>query len=159
MRELSNRDIIEKIRIGELQSENAAIKFLYFKYYPKVEWYILKNGGTKTEAADVFQDSMIVLYNRIKQDASPLRSSVWTFLYSVCRNTWLKTMRTRNRTISMTEKINLIPVADNYPETLANQERAKFIRETLIGMKEDCKTILLYYYFERLSMKIIAEKM
>jgi len=68
-------------------------------------------------------------------------------------------MRTRNRTISMTEKITLIPVADNYPETLANQERAKFIRETLIGMKEDCKTILLYYYFEKLPMKIIAEKM
>jgi len=44
MRELSNRDIIEKIRTGELQSENAAIKFLYFKYYPKVEWYILNSG-------------------------------------------------------------------------------------------------------------------
>ena len=159
MRELSNQDIIEKIKIGNIQSENTAIKFLYFKYYPKVEWYILKNGGTKAEVADVFQDSMIVLYNRIKQDSTPLQSSAWTYLYSVCRNTWLKKLRTRDRTVSITEKSTLIPVEADYHELLIKQERATFIQETLKHLKKDCVTILLFYYFDKLPMKIIAKKM
>ena len=159
MRELSDQEIIEKIKTGSFQSENAAIRFLYFKYYPKIEWYILKNNGTKTEAADVFQDSMIVLYHRLKQDATPLQSSIWTYLYSVCRNTWLKKMRTKGRVVSITEKYATIPSEGNHPETLIQEERAKFIQETLKDMKEDCKKILLFYYFDKLPMKTIAKKM
>ncbi len=159
MRELSNQDIIEKIKTGDLQSENMALRFLYFKYYPKVEWYILKNGGTKAEVADVFQDGIIVLYNRIKQAPTPLRSSVWTYLYSVCRNTWLKKIRNRDKTTSITEKFTLVPLAENDTESLIEQEKTNFIREILMKMTKDCKTILLLYYFDRLPMKIIAKKM
>lgn len=159
MRELSNQNIIERIRTGDIQSENSAIKFLYFKYYPKIEWYILKNSGTKIEAADIFQDSIIVLYNRIKQESKPLQSSIWTFLYSVCRNTWLKKLRTKNRIVSINEKSTSIREEENYAETLIKQERTKFIQDTLRKMTGDCKKILLLYYFEKLPMKIIAKKM
>ena len=41
-----------------------------------IENYILKNSGTKDDAKDVFQDSLIVLYKNIKRESFVLNSTL-----------------------------------------------------------------------------------
>ena len=71
-------------------SEND-YNLIYISCYPIIRNMVLKNKGTTDDAKDIFQESLIVLYENVKNKPSfQLDSSVSTYLYSIARNKWLK---------------------------------------------------------------------
>ncbi len=55
--------------ISGIRNHNSAIlEHVYDTYFPIIEGYIIHNQGNREQAKDVFQDAMIMVYNRIKSD-------------------------------------------------------------------------------------------
>ena len=59
--------------------------------------FILNNNGNEDDAKDVYQEGIIVLYNKIKGGDFELSSKLKTYIYSVCRRIWLKKLSQQSR--------------------------------------------------------------
>lgn len=80
--------------IANLKIRNeSAYKVLYQFYFPVVERLVIKNSGTKDDAKDIFQESLLVLMEKVNKADFQLTSSLKTYLFAIAQNLWLKKLR------------------------------------------------------------------
>lgn len=120
---------------------------------------VLKNNGNEDDAKDVFQESVIVLYNKVKAGNFELNSKLKTFLYSVCRRLWLKRLNMQSKTVRNIQDFSEIIAVEDDLEKHEEKDRQFAIMETaLVQLGEPCKTIIEDYYIHNRSMQEICEK-
>ncbi|MDN5214231.1 sigma-70 family RNA polymerase sigma factor [Fulvivirgaceae bacterium BMA12] len=145
---MKDREILDKIAKGD----ESALKYLYKKYYRMMTKLVISNNGSEDEAKDIYQDALIVFWQKVIGGQLILTSRISTYLYSICLNLWRKELDRKNR-LSHEEK-DEAQYLDNDRE-----EREKIIHECINELGDTCKRILTYYYFEKMSMQEIAEKL
>ena len=128
------------------------LDFLYKKNYKMMINMIVKNNGSEEEAKDIYQDALIVLWQKILSQEFILSSKLSTFLYSICQNLWRKELERKSRLSGETVEKGEIYDIDKL-------ERIEIINKCISDLGETCRKILTYYYFDNLSMVDIAEKM
>ena len=87
----SDEEIISAIQAGGF-SEERYVKYLYFRFQPKVLSFVLKNSGSEDEARDIYQDGVVSLYENIKTGKYRGEGSLAAYLFSICRFMWRKTV-------------------------------------------------------------------
>ena len=112
----------------------------------------MKNNGTLDEAKDVYQEALVVFWQKAASGKLVLTSKISTFLYSICLNQWRKELDRKSRLSS--EEVD----KEEY-QSHDEQERYKIVMQCISELGETCKRILTYYYFDGLNMSDIAEKM
>ncbi|MES2386940.1 MAG: sigma-70 family RNA polymerase sigma factor [Bacteroidota bacterium] len=145
---MDDREIISRIKKGD----ESAIDWLYRKHYRMMLKMITRNSGTEDEAKDIFQDALIVFWEKVIADKLTLTSKISTYLYSICQNLWRKELDRKGKFSS--EEADKPDFTD--PD---RQERIDIINKCIAALGESCRLILMYYYFDNLSMNDIAEKM
>lgn len=116
--------------------------FLYREYYPMVSELIRKNNGNKEDAADIFQDGLMILHRNIGNGRFLEESLIKTYIFSICKNLWLKELkRRRKENDSVIEMVNDFHLETKY---LINVEVITLLMNDL---KPDCREILTQYYF------------
>lgn len=145
---MKDSDILEKISRGD----ERALDYLYSKYYKMMTNIILSNSGTEQEAKDVYQDALIVLWQKVVSNQLVLTSKISTYLYSVCLNLWRKELERKSR-LSNEEKDDVEYIDQE------SDERSRIIRDCISKLGDTCKNILMYYYFDDMSMQDIADKL
>ena len=147
--------------IGNLMNDRQTddtLRFLYRHNYELLSRYVNNNSGNEQDAEDVFQEVMVAFINLVKAGRFRGESSIKTFLFSLNKNIWLNELKRRGRAMVREEKYEkrsgteeaTIDVAMELRQTKA--ELMKAINE----LGENCKKILLLYYFENRSMKEIV---
>jgi len=145
---MNDFEIVELIKKGDEQ----ALEHLYRKHYRMMARLITRNSGSEDDAKDVFQDALIILWEKVRLGKFELSSKLSTYLYSVCQNLWHKELNRKQRHVS--QEHDVAEVQDN-----DRQERIAIVNKCLQQLKPDCRQILMYYYFDQLPMTEIAEKM
>lgn len=145
---MKDREILDRIGKGD----ERALDFLYKKYYKMMTNIVLKNNGTLDEAKDVYQEALVVFWQKAASGKLVLTSKISTYLYSICLNQWRKELDRKSR-LSNEE------VDQEEFQSHEEQERYKIVMQCIGELGETCKRILTYYYFEGLNMSDIAEKM
>ena len=138
--------------------DRAAIEKVYRDNYPLIQAMILNNSGNPEDAGDVFQEGMIVLYEKAKNPDFELNCQVRTYLYSVCRRIWLKKLSGNQRMNSGNEFPEEVVAVDEDME-VHEQKQAEFdiMEESLFKIGEPCKSLLEAYYLQKKGMQEIAE--
>jgi len=75
---------------GLKEKRADSIRYLYREYFPLAKSIVEKNSGSYQDAEDVFQDGIIVLYQKILSGPLTLNCSLKTFFFSICRNIWMQ---------------------------------------------------------------------
>ena len=122
-----------------LNGDAAFLQQLYAKNYYGVEAYLLKNSGTKAQAKDIFQQGLLVLYTLLKKEKIQV-SSFDNYLFSVCKNLWIKQSSQNNVTKHSLETLVDEPV--DLARFHVEQLQWDLYREKLELLKETCKTII-----------------
>lgn len=144
---------------GLLENDNLILNEIYANYFSAIEQYILNNSGTSNDAQDVFQDGLMVIYNKAQSEDFELTSSFHTYLYSICRFTWLRKMRKSSKYTSLPERFEESEELDfSFEEAIYEREKHKIFRDNFEKLKLFCQKIL-NYYFSDLSMEEIAVKL
>ncbi|RNI31105.1 RNA polymerase sigma factor [Rufibacter latericius] len=147
---------------GILQDDDTALGRLYKLHFPMVLFFVQSNNGTEDDAKDIFQEAVIVFYEKIKASQLELNCQIKTYLYSICRRLWLKRLSRSSRfshgMIEDTEA-ELAPQADGDAEQ-AEQNELKFeaMGNALAQLGEPCKTLLEDFYLRSMGMPEITEK-
>lgn len=151
-------EILQSIRSGE---NSRVLTYLYKVTLSKVRRYILKNGGNKEQANDIFQDAVVILFNQVRKNKFDEKYAVDAFIYSVSRNLWVNKIR-RDRRISNYEDMGMFEdsaVDNGVLSDLITKERSDAVQRLFGKLNEKCRQILHYYNHEGLSMKQISEKL
>ncbi len=90
--------------INDLKGEgNRAFGDLYRNYFGLVSHYITRNNGSAEDAEDIFQETMLVLVEKLRQDNFQLTASLKTYVMAISKHIWLKKLRSGYRTTEFTD--------------------------------------------------------
>lgn len=84
-----DQELIRSIKAGE----NHLLESFYKKNFLIVAHYIKQNNGNEEDAQDVFQESIIILVNKVREPNFTLTSALSTYLFAISKNIWLKHLR------------------------------------------------------------------
>jgi RNA polymerase sigma factor (sigma-70 family) len=146
---MDDREILEKIKKGD----ETALDFLYSKHYRVILKMIMRNSGTEEEAQDIFQDALIVFWEKVVNDKIVLTAKISTYLFSVSQNLWRKELDRKGKNSGEL----IIEPADHFDPD--RQERITIITQCINSLNESCRQILTFYYFDKMNMTEIADKM
>lgn len=148
-----------EVVLGILNDSKDTLNRLYKSYFPMILQLVLKNNGNEDDAKDVFQESIIVLYNKVKSGDFELNSKLKTFLYSVCRRLWLKRLNAESRIVRNIQDFSEIMAVEDDLEKHEEKDRQFELMESALNhLGEPCKTIIEDYYIQSKSMQEICEK-
>jgi RNA polymerase sigma factor (sigma-70 family) len=154
-RVLSDQEVIEGIAKGS----TSELEYLYASYFPMIFQLVTKNNGDEDDAKDIFQEAVIVLYDRINSGDFVLTSKLKTFLYSVCKRLWLKRLNKNDRMVfNVQEHEEVIAVENDLLEYQLKEEQFLLMEQSLHLLGEPCQTIISDFYLRNLSMQEICEK-
>ncbi len=139
------------------QKDEQTLKAVYRQNYPIITNMVVNNGGSLAEGKDVYQEAVIILYEKLQDDSFELNCRIKTFLYSVSRNIWLKELKAKNR-FSETIADNEEYLELNWEEVNQVEDQYQAMNEALKSIGEPCSTILKDFYINKSSMEIITEK-
>lgn len=155
----SDNRIVADLKNKDESITNSALRYLYKSYYKMALHYIIKNSGDEDEAADVFQDVIIVFYESVIKNKFRGDSTIKTFLYSTIRNTWLTRLKKNKQKMTLEPDSVILRNLKATEKTGTGEELNKIVAYILEQIGESCKKILKYYYYENLSMKEIMSLM
>ena len=146
---------IEKVLKGDTNS----FAFLVDKYKDMVFSLALKVLKNREEAEEVSQDTFIKAFKSLQKFKGDSKFSTW--LYKITYNNCMDRVKRISRsyhTDTIDEVVeNRIKATDDVLKTIERKERASMIKECLLELPEDERSILWFFYFEELSLKEITE--
>ena len=160
MSEIDDKELMSLLKSTRESDNDRAFRYMYASYREMIQQVIIKNKGDQQDGEDVFQDALIVLFNQAKKSDFELRCTIKTYLYSICRNLWLKKLRKSGRMVELTDTVQqYVVVEESQLKTLEVTEEKEIIASFLGKLSAGCQQILKYFYFERKKMSEIADLM
>jgi RNA polymerase sigma factor (sigma-70 family) len=156
MIQFSDQAIIDGLK----RRDSGVIRFIYKEYYPTIKYLINSNSGYDTDAEDVFQDALVIIYRKITKEDLTLTSSFKTFLYSICRNLWLQRLDKKvfnSDFLTLEDLDDLQEPVYSDPGDVEN-EKYKIFQQHFLSLSEDCQKILRLF-MNKVPLKEIAELM
>ena len=149
----------QEIIDGIAKGSTSELEYLYTEYFPMIFQLIVKNNGDEDDAKDVFQEAVIVLYDKVNSNNFVLTSKLKTFLYSVCRRLWLKRLNQPDRiSFNMQEHEEIVAVEDDLMSSQQKETQFLLMEKSLHLLGEPCQTIISDFYLRNLSMQDICDK-
>jgi RNA polymerase sigma factor (sigma-70 family) len=142
---------------GLAKNDKKAVETIYKENYTMVQSLIINNNGTADDAKDIFQETMIVLYEKARSGNFELNCLVKTYVYSVARRLWLKKLQLASRysgEIGNAEAI--VPVEEDMEEHLKRDIEFDMMNKAISSLGEPCKGLIEAFYIQKKSMQEIA---
>jgi len=152
----------EQILKGIMRHDNLILQHIYKQYYYKINYFVKKNSGNEEDANDIFQEAIIIIYRKIKENDLVFKTSSFEgYLFSVCRFLWLKQLHKRK--IEKEKISETIPYQEDlYDENLVmlveKNEKYGLYQKHFSTLSTDCQK-LLQLFFEKVPLKEIARIM
>lgn len=144
---------------GLAANDRKAIEAIYRNHYSMIQTLVINNSGTSDDARDIFQEAIIVLYEKAKSGSFELHAQLKTYIYAVCRRLWLKRLVVYQR---------FSGDLANAPETIATEDDIEIFEHrtqdfdlmdrALQHLGEPCKELLESYYLKKKNMSEIARE-
>jgi len=151
----TDKELLHAIR----NDDDAALKHLYLTFFTPIESFIMKNGGTKTEAKDNYQEVVHILFENIKTGGFVLTCKVQTYLYSLSRQLWIDKLERENRWKGeLIEDESFVDFSSDLEKYFNKKERLEKVINSLDKLGEPGKTILEDFFCNNLSIEDIAKK-
>jgi RNA polymerase sigma factor (sigma-70 family) len=151
----SDEEVLRQIKNGK--DPERVIKHLYRSHFLSAAIYIRQNSGNQEDAEDIFQDTVISFIQLVQKDKFRGECSIGTFIYTLVRNAWLNELKKKKRALAREEKYEREKVTSevDVSEFIVSREIKKEIVELIESLGENCKKILMAFYYDNLSIQEI----
>lgn len=166
-----NQTTEEKFSIGsphwlvEIRKGNSKLVADLYRRYKKdfVRWIQSQTSCSNDFAVDVFQDSVLALYENIKKGKiTTFEHGVGKYLFGIGKKVYYMHVRKKEQ-----KKVQMISIEEkeHYLENLSiqiplsNLEDVNPMLKLLLKMKEPCKSILYLYYYREYRTAEIADEL
>ena len=151
--ELIDNDLLK----GLAEGDRNTIELIYKHHFNMIQSLVINNSGTSDDAKDVFQEALIVLYEKVRLGTFELNCQLKTYLYSVSKRLWLKRLQQSSRYfISEIETEPTVSVEVDMAEHEKRDADYERMNKAIVNLGEPCKSLLEAYYINKLNMQDIA---
>ena len=153
--------LIAAIRGGD----ERALAHLYRLHWPMVSHFVLQNSGSEDDAQDVYQEGVMVFYEKVRDGSLELSCQIKTYLYAVCRRLWLKRLTTKSRLhgVRLLDEEEYGPyhntgAEDDVQEAEERDRRFATMSEALTHLGGPCRSLLEgFYLLDKSMLDLTAE--
>ena len=122
---------------------------LYKSTFPTVARYISKMGGSFDEAKDIFQDALMIYYEKVIADTFEIKTTEKAYLLGIAKHIWLKKHKDNS-------KYAPIDGFDMELEEEAQASDSKVLNFLQTAGKK-CMDLLRSFYYDKLPLADAAE--
>lgn len=148
-----------KLKVDTSFNEREAwLTTLYENAFPLVARHISRMGGSFDDARDIFQDALVIYYEKIASAGMAIEYSEKAYVFGIARHLWNKRYQESAKQVSIDEldadfdqQAGLFGPVDQEIST----SRLFRILQTA-GQK--CMELLSAFYYEKLNMEHIADR-
>lgn len=138
-------------------NDKDAIESVYKENYALIQYFVINNNGTEDDARDIFQEAMMVFYEKAKSPDFELTCQIKTYLYSVARRLWLKKLQYSRRIETQVENFdNIVPVEEDLEDHDKLAKQYMIMRTAMGKIGEPCKSLIEAFYVHHKNMQEIA---
>lgn len=141
----------------QLLRDDHYLRSLYDDLLPQLERHVSANSGEVSEAKDLFQESMIILFKKCHDPNFELTVKVETFLYSIAKRRWLYELRKKKKQPAI-GKENDATEGNTIDQWIINAERTSIYQYHFSKLSDGCKA-LMELFFQGLKMEEITQKL
>jgi len=153
---MTDQEIISLIRKGK---NEKPIRELY-KEFPKVKNLITSSGGNEIIAGEIFNDSLVLLIEKVKNEDFELTAKLTTYLYGINRFLLKNELRKQQKNeLNLEWKDTLILSEEDFMYNAEKERQLVLIEKILEEISEKCKQLFNLFYFQKMSMDLIAKKL
>lgn len=138
------------------RDDDRALAQLYRLYLPMVSHFVLQNSGSEDEAKDVYQEGVMVFYEKVRDGSLELSCQIKTYLYAVCRRLWLKRLVEKGRFgVRLDDHEPYLETGAETDLALAEErdQRFELMAGALERIGEPCRSLLEGFYLLDKSMQ------
>ena len=141
---------------GLAKQDRKAIETIYKENFNLIQALVLNNNGSTEDAKDIFQEAMIVLYQKVQSGNFELNCQLKTFVYSVCRRLWLKRLMQQNRYALFENHADVVIVDEELEDHEQKDAAFDNMEKAMNRLGEPCKSLLEAFYLQKKGMQEIA---
>ena len=150
-----NQENNERILLqGLARNDKKAVETIYKDNYSTVQSLIINNNGSADDAKDIFQETMIVLYEKARSGTFELNCLIKTYVFAVARRLWLKKLQQASRISGdIGNAENLVQVEDDIEEHARRDAEFEMMRKAILSLGDPCKSLLEAFYLQKINMQ------
>ncbi|MDW3190838.1 MAG: hypothetical protein R8G66_00650 [Cytophagales bacterium] len=138
-------DVIEESLV---KSREHIIRECYEEVFPKAAMYIRKQGGDLTVAKEVFQEALVLYYEKLISRSFEPDQNHQSYFMGMVKNRWLK----HQSKLSRMSHLDEMDCPNEITPTLVTQRLLLFLKQS----GERCLDLLQSFYYEHKTMKELA---
>jgi RNA polymerase sigma factor (sigma-70 family) len=150
----SEKEIIR----GIAANHSGTLNDIYKEIYPYIESYVMHHGGTADNARDVFQDAMLIIYKKIKNEELKLHCKFSTYLYAVCKLKWIQNRKKHYFRINKLKEVAHVAESETAYNVHSHDESKALFEKHFNRLAPDCQK-LLRLYFNGFTIEDIQKEM
>jgi RNA polymerase sigma factor (sigma-70 family) len=134
---------------------NYSFEEIYKSYFPVVEKYIRNNSGTRTDAEDIFQDAMLILIEKLRQDDFVLTATIQTYFFAIAKHLWLKRLKKSNKTTEYDDKYEPLFYENINSSIISEETYWDKLEYYMSKVTEHCNQLLRSIFFHQKTVEQI----
>ena len=149
-------DIAEiALDLKDPQQREENFEYLYEEVFPVVADIVSKQGGSFQDAKDIFQDALIIFYEKSVDGELDIKLSNEAYIVGIAKHLWNKKFKSRYRLLSLDflEKEIILPRDYIEIETMKTNRLLRLLE--VAGKK--CIELLRSIYYDKLSMNEVSQ--
>lgn len=153
----------DKEKLFKLRTDESYFTTVYNEHKGYSMRFLHKMNSDSDLLSDVYQDAMIVLYQKVQDPAFQLTCSIQTYVNSICRNQLLNKFKENSRFVTKGDDFDP-GITDWFEDEFdaEKENRLNLIENALEHVKangEKCYEILKRFFYQRQSSAKIAVEM
>jgi DNA-directed RNA polymerase specialized sigma24 family protein len=133
------------------EDRKALFMELYQKAFPLVARYVSHMGGSFDEAKDIFQDALVIYYEKLAGGPVKLQHSEKAYLLGIAKHLWSRKNKNNQRHTALDDSLN-----DMATEEMAPSSSSEKLMQLLHTAGQKCMELLQAFYYDKLPLSKIA---
>lgn len=142
---------VNDIQTTAVQLDEALYTSLYDEVFPVIASIISRQGGSRSDAEDIFQDALIALLDGHQRTFIQDHTR---YLVGIAKHLWLRKARTDARFLKLDDYERSLML----PDEIASEVRASALLRFLQRAGAKCMDLLSEFYFAGRSIAKIADR-
>ena len=157
---LPDKIVIQKLASVSREDNNVAITYLTKRLKFKVYKFLERQGANIEDQEDTFVKGLTELWLASQKGKIEEATRIEAYLFTICKNKWYKELAKRKNKPHLV----MIPPSLNQEsdgevvQKIEEKERNALIKYILNKLDENCREILVLFYYQKLSLESIAEE-
>jgi RNA polymerase sigma factor (sigma-70 family) len=146
-------EVLESITQPKNANGRAIIfEELYEQTFPCVARFVRKMGGSLADAQDIFQDALVIYYEKKSQEELVQPKNPEAYLVGISKHLWIRKFKQDRNKVSFSDFEHELSIPSDYFPEFNSQVLLNFLEKA--GKK--CLDLLRSFYYDKNSMQEIA---